>query len=181
MCRVQQILYNQEGYSKKYAKLRDGILSLEKLSILVCHPQSIISWTSHRVIQSAINYCLESRMHEILWDIRGLAATWAVLYAQRNMAFYSTSTIRLILHNDGFLHGIINRDGNWFLHVYLRQRREQVVSESLRTSIREVKPNLHPKKTMIFNLVELENFTHREILEKNRQGRRQGSVYRPVA
>ena len=64
-------------------------------------------------------------------------------------------------HKQRFLYRIVTGDEKWCLYINMKQRKEWDTSKP------RVKPNLHPRKTMICIWWDWEGMVHWEMLERN--------------
>ena len=68
-------------------------------------------------------------------------------------------------HKQCFLYRIIMGDEKWCLHINMNQRKERVASGDMPKP--RVKPDLHPRKTMIYIWWDWEGMVHWEMLKRN--------------
>ena len=68
-------------------------------------------------------------------------------------------------HKERFLYRIVTEDAKWCLYINMKQRKEWVAAGD--TPKPRVKPDLHPRKTMICVWWDWEDMVHWEMLERN--------------
>ena len=68
-------------------------------------------------------------------------------------------------HKQHFLYSIVTGDEKWCLYINMTQRKEWVAPGDMLKS--RVKPDLHPRKTMICIWWDWEGMVHWEMLERN--------------